>query len=105
MKRVEGDVPAHRDELVVEVGFTPAIADVPLAAGDDLEGLVAALVEVGHCLVGVGSPSKSPLARSASTMAARALKAVLPASCSAYNASPGVPPARPGSLAAGGRCG
>ena len=44
---VEVDLLATRDERRSEVLLAPAVADVPLPRGDDLEGLVALLVEVG----------------------------------------------------------
>ena len=44
------DLVAARDELLAQVGVAAAVGDVPLAGRDDLERLVAPLVEVGHAL-------------------------------------------------------
>ena len=51
---MEVDLGAALDQGRVELGVAPAVADVPLPRGDDLEGLLAALVEVGHPLGGRG---------------------------------------------------
>ena len=70
-----------RDERGAQVLLAAAVADVPLARGDDLERLVALLVEVGLALgLLTGSPSRSPDSRSAATTASRALNVVLVAS-------------------------
>src|SRR6478609_7289125 len=47
---VEVDDVAHADELGAQRLLAAAVADVPLARGDDLERLVALLVEVGLAL-------------------------------------------------------
>ena len=49
---MEVDLPTALDEGSVEGGVAPAVADVPLARGDDLERLLAALVEIGLALGG-----------------------------------------------------
>ena len=44
------DLRAARDQLVAQLGVPAAVLDVPLARGDDLQRLVALLVEVRHPL-------------------------------------------------------
>jgi hypothetical protein len=68
---VPGQLVAPLEERLAQVGVAAAVADVPLAGGDDLERLVALLVELRRVRwVFFGSPSSSPLSvSSASTIA------------------------------------
>ena len=84
------------DELGVEVGVAAAVADVPLARGDDLERLLAALVEVGLALGGLGlAVEVARLAQRRDDRLARAERG-LAGDRSANSCSPGLPASHSG---------
>ena len=75
------DLVAALEHLVAQAGVAAAVADVPLPGRDDLERLVALLVEVRHPLASASARRRGRRTRAAApTIASRALNVVLPAS-------------------------
>ncbi len=77
--RVPVELVGALEEAPAEVLVAPTVADEPLAARDDFERSVAALVELHRVGDGAGSPTISPEAASSSTVARCACLTVRPA--------------------------